>query len=33
MTPYHLELLLFLHINKDMWDVNDVQNILDEAAC
>jgi hypothetical protein len=33
MTPYHLELLLFHRMNKDnMWDVTDVQNILDELA-
>jgi hypothetical protein len=28
----YLELLLFLRMNKDMWDVTDVQNVLDELA-
>ena len=29
MTPYHLEVLLFLPMNKDLWTAADLQAILD----
>jgi hypothetical protein len=32
MSPYHLELLLFLRINRDLWNANDIQNILHHFA-
>ena len=32
MTPYHLELLLFLRMNKDLWSAGDIQDIIDVGA-
>jgi hypothetical protein len=32
MTPYHLELLLFLRMNIDLWNVNDMQDVMDDFA-
>jgi hypothetical protein len=32
MTPYHLELLLFLRMNKDLWNANDMQDVIDNFA-
>ena len=29
MTPYHLEVLLFLPMNNDLWTAADLQAILD----
>ena len=32
MTPYHLELILFLLMTKDLWNAKDMQDILDELG-
>jgi hypothetical protein len=32
MTPYHLELLLVLCMNKDLWDAREIQAILDHEV-
>ena len=32
MTTYHLELLLFLRMNKDLWSEMDIQDIIDAST-
>jgi hypothetical protein len=32
MTPYHLELLLFLRMNKDLWSEREIQEIIDAST-